>query len=365
MGSAPTGGSGGGFGSAAEVPRQPTRYPELDVATGDHAPADGIAAADTDGDETGHRADPVQPDTTLDADATLNADADVYENDADPDADTDAADVDVDAHADAGEDDADPDADNDADVDADVYENDADPDADADAGDADVDADAGEEARVADGADVGGVDAGRVDAGRVDGGRVDPVEATGPARRFPQPVGPPSWPAVPPESSAVADLVAEYGRIRADWPSGPRRTSMLTELCGRLIVETAADPSFEPAIAMASADPGWRLAGYAAGYGRPRAALLAPLTVASTVESVAFNRYWAVRAVGRVIDRWDPRSPVPPELVRQLADLRGRVGPDSDEWFELDAILAGLPHPATPPHAGGGPADGNGPYRGS
>ncbi|BCJ28352.1 hypothetical protein [Actinocatenispora sera] len=184
---------------------------------------------------------------------------------------------------------------------------------------------------------------------RVPPGPVTPgPAASGPAMPRPTVSGPAvagSWPASP-----VAALVAEYDRIRRDRPSGPRRTSMLTELCGRLIVETAADPSFDPAAAMGSADPGWRLAGYAAVYGRPDAELLGPVIAALTAESVAFNRYWAVRAAGKVLDRWEPFSPVPPHLLGRLTDLRRRLDLDSDEWFELDAILAGLQHPAVPPY---------------
>jgi|GEM_PF-5834194 len=142
------------------------------------------------------------------------------------------------------------------------------------------------------------------------------------------------------DTATVARLAGEYEQLRRRMPGGPRRTALMTDLFGKLITATVADPYFDPSAALASVRPGLRLAGYANAYGQPDAALLGPLRIAVRIERLPFNQYWGLRALRRVLEALPAGVAPPAGLAAELTDAYRGLRGDPSRDVELAAILA-------------------------
>ena len=144
-------------------------------------------------------------------------------------------------------------------------------------------------------------------------------------------------PTVPAET--IEKLAQDYDDLRRK-PYGSARTSAMTKVVQGMMAAAEQDPSFDVSAALHSqAGRGMRLAGYAALYRNPNPVLLTALVdVAIDLEDKNFGRYWAIRAIGKVIDRLNGKSP-DVAVVRRLRQWQQDMGPGSDRYYALTRIL--------------------------
>ncbi|MFF4479730.1 hypothetical protein ACFY1A_22295 [Streptomyces sp. NPDC001520] len=128
------------------------------------------------------------------------------------------------------------------------------------------------------------------------------------------------------DPTALADvrrLAAEYLGVRRSMASGSTRTQRMSGIFARLVRATQrlADPDLDGWLA--SPDGGLRLAAYARLYAVPVPDALTLLADAVVREPLAFNQYWGIRALDKVVDAVGVED-VPPGVVRRLEDCRPR-----------------------------------------
>lgn len=128
------------------------------------------------------------------------------------------------------------------------------------------------------------------------------------------------------DPTALADvrrLAAEYLGVRRSMASGSARTQRMSGIFARLVRTTQrlADPDLEGWLT--SPDGGLRLAAYARLYAVPVPDALTLLADAVVKEPLAFNQYWGIHALDKVVDAVGIED-VPPGVVRRLEDCRPR-----------------------------------------
>ncbi|MEW1636060.1 hypothetical protein AB0469_18525 [Streptomyces sp. NPDC093801] len=130
-------------------------------------------------------------------------------------------------------------------------------------------------------------------------------------------------------AEAIGRLRDEFTDLRRTLPSGPTRTYRQQQIFAELTRLTPQSADFDVVGALGSANGGARLSAYARLYAYPEGEYLPALVEAATEEPLAFAQFWALRAVGAVIDT------IGPDSVR-LSTVR-----------QLRSCLAGLPQTAT------------------
>lgn len=140
----------------------------------------------------------------------------------------------------------------------------------------------------------------------------------------------------------VRKLAAEYLEVRRSMRSGPARTQRQTGIFGRLVRTTqrVAAPALDDWLT--SPDGGLRLAAYARLYAAPDPAGIHALADAVVQDPLAFNQYWGLRALDKVVDAVGAEE-VPSEVVRRLEDCRPRGSDRVALLRRLLAKLNGLP----------------------
>jgi hypothetical protein len=137
---------------------------------------------------------------------------------------------------------------------------------------------------------------------------------------------------------AVRELAAEYGKVRDELPKGPARTHRMDQIFARLVRETQRVREFDATTLLRSQDAGLRLAAYARLYALPEPELLGTLVDVVTADPFAFNQYWGLRVVGRVVEEMGAEH-VPLGVVRRLDEFRSRMPRDSDRGLLADRVL--------------------------
>lgn len=140
-------------------------------------------------------------------------------------------------------------------------------------------------------------------------------------------------------AESVATLAAEYLRLRREMPSGPARTRRFTELAGRMMVRTVADPRFYPLTALASDNGGQRLAGYAYAYAQRDPGLIEPVYRATLADEYAFNQNWGLRALHALLSESSSLG-LTAEQAAALRAMRGHIGDDTSRTHQIDDILS-------------------------
>jgi hypothetical protein len=142
-----------------------------------------------------------------------------------------------------------------------------------------------------------------------------------------------------PAVGEVAELADRYEGLRDRMRSGPRRTAAQNELFGRLTVATTRSAGFDPGAALRSYRAGWRLAGVAYAFTRPRPGLVPALLDGVLAETLPFNQYWGLRALARTV-ALPERPEVPARAYDDLVALRRRLSRlDGDRAHEIDVLL--------------------------
>lgn len=141
----------------------------------------------------------------------------------------------------------------------------------------------------------------------------------------------------------IAVLAAEYNAVRWTMPSSsPSRTHKMTDIVERMVArfhEVGPPPDVEALLT--SKDRGLRLAGVAAVYALPRVDAVAAILDAGVTPDKPFNEYWALRALGKVLEGHcealtnEARS----RLVRRLHDIPH----EADRANEIRKILHSCP----------------------
>lgn len=138
---------------------------------------------------------------------------------------------------------------------------------------------------------------------------------------------------------SVAALADEYLRLRREMPSGPARTRRFTDLAGRMMVRTVADPAFYPLTALASDNAGQRLAAYAYAYAQRDPNLIEPVYRATLADEYPFNQNWGLKALLALLSETDSLS-LTNEQAAALRAMRGHIGDDASRTHQIDDILS-------------------------
>ncbi len=141
------------------------------------------------------------------------------------------------------------------------------------------------------------------------------------------------------------ELVDQYNKIRSSQPSGYPRTTILTQIVGRMVRLSRGLPSYDWANALRSDNQGRRMAGYAWLYAKPdpEAANLLVQTLTKS-ENSNFGQYWAIQALQKCLPMTDIRTEA--TLIPELRMFLSRLPPGSDRHYELSRLLSPAPgHP--------------------
>ncbi|MFI0718654.1 hypothetical protein [Streptomyces sp. NPDC021224] len=142
-----------------------------------------------------------------------------------------------------------------------------------------------------------------------------------------------------PAAGSVERLADAYTRERAT-PRGPDRTDRMEQIFADLVTATRQRDDFDVRAALASPDPGTRLAGYARLYARPDGTYLDDLVPAVLGdEEIAFSMYWGLHAIIAVVDTVGVGR-LRVEHVTGLEARVGRLPADSDRNDVLWRLLA-------------------------
>ncbi|MGW7527796.1 hypothetical protein [Streptomyces sp. NPDC054783] len=140
---------------------------------------------------------------------------------------------------------------------------------------------------------------------------------------------------------AVRELAAEYVKVRLELPAGRARTHRMDQIFARLVRATQRVRDFDAGALLGSQDAGLRLAAYARLYALSEPEALDALVDAVTSESLPFNQYWGLQALGRGVEDVGAER-VPFGVVRRLEDCRSRMRHAPDRVELIDRILADL-----------------------
>ncbi|MFB6892148.1 hypothetical protein ACFCX4_22890 [Kitasatospora sp. NPDC056327] len=141
---------------------------------------------------------------------------------------------------------------------------------------------------------------------------------------------------------AVARLLEEFTDLRRTMPSGPGRTYRQELIFAELVRHAPRLDGFDVAAALRSPDGGTRLSAYARLYARPEGEFLTALVNAAAEEPLAFAQFWALHAVGAVVDAVGPGN-VRLGTVRRLRSCLARIPHDAaDRAGTLRSILGRL-----------------------
>ncbi len=156
---------------------------------------------------------------------------------------------------------------------------------------------------------------------------------------------PPVLPAEPkePDPSGPLDRLAQqYDRLRHTMPGGPERTTLATKIVSDMTGAVSAGATVDTGAALVDPSPGRRLAGYATLIVHPEPARLGQLVdnVVDRESGTPFNRYWAIRTLGIVLEAAGRR--LDPDQVTRLRALRPTLHRDHDLAYELDRVLRRL-----------------------
>jgi hypothetical protein len=135
-------------------------------------------------------------------------------------------------------------------------------------------------------------------------------------------------------------LGRQYVEIRLKTQPGKEKTAQMSRIFGQMLSVAVSVENFDVVKALASDDAGERLQAYAFLYSKPTFSYLERLvaTVTSGLEPWPFGQYWAIRAVGRIVENVDPKT-IPMSVKRELRDFCIQLPTDTDRHFELSKTV--------------------------
>lgn len=141
------------------------------------------------------------------------------------------------------------------------------------------------------------------------------------------------------------ELVDQYNEIRSSQQSGYPRTTIMTQIVGRMVRLSRGLPNYDWRDALRSDNQGRRMAGYAWLYARPDPAATELLVqTLTTRENTNFGQYWAIQALQRCLPLTDIRTRA--SLIQELNTFLAKLPSDSDRHYELSNLLN--PEPGHP-----------------
>lgn len=137
----------------------------------------------------------------------------------------------------------------------------------------------------------------------------------------------------------IDSLAQQYNDARANLPPGTDRTREMTTIVSKMIAALTDVElrDFDLSDEMRSGDRGHRLTAYAYLYANPDPRRTQELVDAARSEDKPFGQYWALLALGRLVDL-NPSS-LDRNSERELEQLQRTVGYGSDRWHALQEIL--------------------------
>lgn len=140
------------------------------------------------------------------------------------------------------------------------------------------------------------------------------------------------------KAEQLNELVDEYNKARTSQQSGYPRTTILTQIAGRMVALSRRLPKYDWRDALRSDNQGQRMAGYAWLYARPDPAAAELLvSTLTTREDSHFGQYWAIQALQRSLPLADAETAG--KLIPELKTFLSRLPTDSDRSYELSNLL--------------------------
>jgi hypothetical protein len=149
----------------------------------------------------------------------------------------------------------------------------------------------------------------------------------------------------PEKADQLNELISEYNKVRASQPSSDLRTTILTQIVGRMVALSPRLTNYNWRNALRSDDQGQRIAGYAWLYSKPDPAAAELLVqTLTTHEDANFGQYWAIQALQRSLPLVDTNTVA--TLTPKLREFLSNLPSDSGRYYDLSNLLnqlAGLP----------------------
>jgi hypothetical protein len=140
------------------------------------------------------------------------------------------------------------------------------------------------------------------------------------------------------KSEQLNELVDEYNKARTSQQSGYPRTTILTQVAGRMVALSRRLPKYDWRDALRSDNKGRRMAGYTWLYAKPDPAAAELLVqTLTTGEDTHFGQYWAIQALQRSLPLADTKTVG--TLIPELKAFLSRLPTDSDRSYELSNLL--------------------------
>jgi hypothetical protein len=136
----------------------------------------------------------------------------------------------------------------------------------------------------------------------------------------------------------LSNLVQEYNDTRANLSSGDMRTRKMTEIIKSMMGILPSVTNFDISGALTSADNGQRLTGYAWLYVKPDYQYIDQLANAIIKDPTPFGQYWAILALGRVINL-QPMQQLDPNIYNKLKAFHDQYPKGLDREYELRKVL--------------------------
>jgi hypothetical protein len=149
---------------------------------------------------------------------------------------------------------------------------------------------------------------------------------------------PGSHPSHPRTTQQLDELVDRYNEARSSQPSGYPRTTIMTQIVGRMVRLSQGLSNYDWTDALRSENQGRRMAGYAWLYARPDPAAAELLVqTLTTRENTNFGQYWAIQALQKCLPLTDIRTEA--ALKPELKTFLSKLPSDSDRHYELSKLL--------------------------
>ena len=139
----------------------------------------------------------------------------------------------------------------------------------------------------------------------------------------------------------LARLVQEYNEIRRTMSASDLRTQKMTAVIAQMTQVAPSVEGFDVLAMLKDADNGNRLSAYAYLYARPDYKYLPDLVEALTTDQAAFNQFWAIQALGKVIGL-QPNATLPSDLKDKLQAYYDKLQEGWDRKYELEKIVPSL-----------------------
>jgi hypothetical protein len=135
--------------------------------------------------------------------------------------------------------------------------------------------------------------------------------------------------------------IEAYNSTRQNMSSGSARTSKMSEIVKEMTIIVPSLTDFDVSQALAEADNGTRLSGYAYLYAKPDPQYLAALVDSFTTDPTPFGQYWGIQALGKIM-ALKANQDLPVDVLKKIKNYYNQLSPGIDREYELRKLFPQL-----------------------